>query len=175
VGKKRFMDGDKNYNMSWFSPWSKKASEQGKVPILWMAQFSFWDQLNAMISAPPSPFIPLVLQTPLNNTVVIWTALIAYFYLHTRFRMVHYAGIVIILLSCFTGVVVELQGPPGIVCKGLDLANETLSSLSGVSDATKKQIEEASSNCISGLPPYKDSSGNDKTRQIQQLSALVVA
>lgn len=29
---------------------------------------------------------------PLNNLVVLFTAAIAYFYLHTRFKMVHYAG-----------------------------------------------------------------------------------
>ena len=102
--------GDKSYDMSWFSPFSPRASTQGPVPQKWIAQFALYDQINAIVSAPPSPFIPLVLQTPLNNLVVLFTAVIAYFYLKTRFKMVHYAGICIILCSCMVGVIVE---PPG--------------------------------------------------------------
>jgi len=161
---KRFIEGDKRYGLSWFSPCSPMASEQCPVPITWLAQFFFWDQLNAMISAPPSPFIPLVLQTPLNNTVVLWTAIIAYFYLKTRFQMVHYAGIILIILSCLTGVLVELQGPPDIVCAGLRTADSVLDAIpagvaANLTNATKAQVAQASANCVRGLPPYKDSHG----------------
>lgn len=159
VVHQRITTGDKQYGLGWFSPWNPMASAQGPVPPSWLMQFSFWDQLNAMVSAPSSPFIPLVLQTPLNNTVVIWTAFIAYFYLKTRFKAVHYIGIALIIFSCLSGVVVELQGPPDVVCDGLRTANASLFDLGASSNITA-QVSEASTDCIKGLPPYKDANGN---------------
>eukprot|EP00928_Gymnodinium_smaydae_P039381 TRINITY_DN26917_c0_g1_i2.p1 TRINITY_DN26917_c0_g1~~TRINITY_DN26917_c0_g1_i2.p1 ORF type:complete len:490 (-),score=67.69 TRINITY_DN26917_c0_g1_i2:6-1475(-) len=162
VLKKRFVDGDSRFGLAWFSPLNPLASTQGVVPMIWVAQFSFWDQLNAVLSAPPSPFIPLVLQTPLNNTVVMWTALIAFFYLHTRFKSVHYAGICLILAACFSGIVVELQGPPDVVCSGLRAASDALLMLDAglVSDQALAAIEEGTKDCVRGLPPYTDARGN---------------
>mmetsp|Transcript_99741 Transcript_99741/g.257713 ORF Transcript_99741/g.257713 Transcript_99741/m.257713 type:complete len:504 (+) Transcript_99741:78-1589(+) len=162
VARKRFSDGDKSYNMSWFSPFSERASTQGAVPQLWIAQFAFWDQLNAIISAPPGPFIPMVLQTPLNNTVVLFTGLISYFYLKTRYKQVHYAGIVLIVASCLVGVLVELQGPAPILCSGLHAANDALEQplvAMYISEETKWVVGNATDDCVIGLPPYKDSSG----------------
>ncbi|CAJ1336761.1 unnamed protein product [Effrenium voratum] len=52
------------------------------------------------------------------------TALIAFFYLNTRFKQVHYAGICLILCSCLVGVLVELQGPAPKICAGLDTGQE---------------------------------------------------
>mmetsp|Transcript_73641 Transcript_73641/g.193197 ORF Transcript_73641/g.193197 Transcript_73641/m.193197 type:complete len:527 (-) Transcript_73641:21-1601(-) len=164
LAKKKYVDGDKSISMAWFSPWNPNASSQGIVPMIWVAQFSFWDQLNAIISAPPGPFIPLVLQTPLNNTVVLFTAFISYFYLHTRFKMVHYAGILLILISCLCGVLVELQGPDPSICKGLHLAQKAMDNpympSTLVSDETRWAVGNATDNCIIGLPPYKDANGN---------------
>eukprot|EP00931_Biecheleriopsis_adriatica_P056586 TRINITY_DN33533_c0_g1_i1.p1 TRINITY_DN33533_c0_g1~~TRINITY_DN33533_c0_g1_i1.p1 ORF type:complete len:527 (+),score=93.25 TRINITY_DN33533_c0_g1_i1:93-1583(+) len=174
VLKKRCIDGDKSFGPRWFSPFNRNASTQGQVPITWMAQFSFWDQLNAILSAPPSPFIPLVLQTPLNNTVVAWTALIAYFYLKTRFKMVHYAGIILILLSCLSGVVVELQGPPSAVCAGLKVANETMFGIPSIPESVRKQVEKAKEDCVIGLPPYKDATGKVTFIPISILSVMYI-
>lgn len=162
VARMRYIDGDKSFNMRWFSPFSARASEQGPVPQCWIAQFALWDQLNAIVSAPPGPFIPLVLQTPLNNLNVLFTALIAFFYLKTRYRMVHYAGISLILCSCLVGVVVELQGPAPILCSGLKQAKEAMSQSSVaalVPKSVRAKVTEASDDCVIGLPPYKNSNG----------------
>jgi len=39
----------------------------------------------------------------------VWTLAIAYFYLGSRFRQVHYAACMLIVMACVVGVVVELQ------------------------------------------------------------------
>eukprot|EP00435_Cladocopium_sp_Y103_P072072 s121_g39.t1 len=167
----RKRQSDKSYNMSWFSPFSERASSQGAVPQKWIAQFALYDQvklvagsrkLNAILSAPPSPFIPLVLQTPLNNLVVLFTALIAFFYLKTRFKMVHYAGICIILCSCLVGVLVELQGPQPIICRGLHGASDALknpAAAATVPQETRWLVQNATDDCVTGLPPYKNAEG----------------
>ncbi|CAJ1390845.1 unnamed protein product [Effrenium voratum] len=160
VWRQRLVTKDPSYSLAWFSPWSEKASSQGAVPQLWIALFALWDMVNAVLAAPPSPFIPMVLQQPLNNMLVLWTALIAFFYLNTRFKQVHYAGICLILCSCLVGVLVELQGPAPKICAGLDTGQETLSNPAlPVPDATRWLVGNASDECASGLPQYKDSKG----------------
>jgi len=162
LARKRYLDGDKSFNMRWFSPFSPRASSQGPVPQCWIAQFAFWDQLNAIVSAPPGPFIPMVLQTPLNNLNVLFTAFIAFFYLKTRYRMVHYSGISLILCACLVGVVVELQGPAPILCTGLKQAKEAMgqSSVAAlVPESVRATVTKASDDCVIGLPPYKNAQG----------------
>merc|ERR1712216_730327 len=126
-----------------------------------MAIMSFLDMLNAVGSAPAMAFIPLVLQVPLQNLCVPLTALFAFFYLHTRFLQVHYAGIVLTLLSCIAGVVVELQGPAAIVCDGLDAAQTCVENNANACDqGTVWAIGNGTQNCVAGLPPYTDAKGN---------------
>merc|ERR1740130_13152 len=101
--------GDLSYGLGWFSPTSPLASSQGRVPLYTMAIFSAYDQLNAAMTAIPQTYIPPAMQTALNNTVVVFTAVISFFYLGSRFKQVHYAGCLLILFACVSGVVVELQ------------------------------------------------------------------
>jgi hypothetical protein len=84
-----------------------------------MATFSFWDQLNAAIQAIPQVWLADAEMVAMNNTVVVWTAFIAYFYLGSRFKQVHYAGCLLILMSCLVAVNVQLadQGLPQPVAK----------------------------------------------------------
>lgn len=108
VLRKRYL-GDKSYGIGWFSPLTPLASAQGRVPLYTMAIFSVYDQLNAAMTAIPQSYIPPAMQTALNNTVVLTTAVIAFFYLGSRFKQVHYAGCLLVLLACVTGSVVELE------------------------------------------------------------------
>ena len=152
--------GDGSNPLSWFSPFYVGASAQGPVPQTWFMLIAFLDQINATFSAAPSPFIPAVLHTPLNNSVVFWTAIIAYFYLGTRFKAVHYAGIALVLISCVVGVMVELQGPPDVVCTGLQTATETLQDPNlPVPSQARWEVGNATEKCARGLPPYKDANG----------------
>lgn len=107
--KKRAVDKDLRYGFSYLTPWNPRASAKGRVPIHWMAVFSGWDQLNATVQAVSQAYISNAMQTAINNTVVIWTLVIAFFYLGSRFRQVHYAASLLIVMSCIVGVVVELQ------------------------------------------------------------------
>jgi len=158
--KKKFLDRVDINVCQWFSPSYEKASEQGAVPQKFVALMSFWDMVNAIWQAPAMPYIPLALQMPMMNTVTIWTAIIAYFYLKTRFKMVHYIGIILVMFSCLVGVVVELQGPPDVVCDALDVANETTYNNPTVSGDNQSAIQNGVKNCVKGLPPYRDANGN---------------
>ncbi|CAE7204375.1 crtp3 [Symbiodinium natans] len=152
----------KPVGLSWFSPWSEKASAQGPVPQHWFVLIAFCNQLCATFSAPPTPFIPVVLQTPLANLVALWTAIISCIFLKTRFTMVHYAGISLILYSCVVSVLVELQGPAEAVCQGLDIAAGTLDQLTHsnlISSEAAWSVSNATEHCVIGLPPYKDTTG----------------
>ena len=146
--------------LRWFSPCSEQASSQGRVPQTWFILIAFLDQINATFSAPPSVYIPVVLQTPLNNLVVLWVAVISFFYLKTRFKSVHYAGISLILCSCIVGTLVELQGPADLICNGLRAATDVFSDPNlAVGQETKWIVNNATAKCVKGLPPYKGADG----------------
>ena len=105
---------DKRYDLNFFLPGASIASACGAFPQIRLAMFSFWDQLNALVTGLPAPFIDLTQQGLMSNTVVIWTMIISFFYLGTRYRQEHYLGCVLIVISGFAAITVELQtsNPP---------------------------------------------------------------
>jgi len=105
----RFHLKDKRYGLSFFLPGATIASACGAFPQIRLAMFSFWDQLNALVTGLPAPFIDLTSQGLMSNTVVIWTMIISFFYLGTRYRQEHYIGCVIIIISGLVAITVELQ------------------------------------------------------------------
>jgi hypothetical protein len=109
VCQKRFVEGDLRYGLGFLSPCSQLASAKGPVAVTTLAMFSFWDQLNTAAQTVPQAFLPPSMQVALNNTVVAWTAGIAYFYLGSRFSQVHYFGCLLVMVAVLVGMVVELQ------------------------------------------------------------------
>ena len=109
VAYHRYTLGDRSYGLSFFHPVSNIASAHGPYPQWRLALFSFWDQLNAILTSLPSPFIDMTSQSILSNCVVIWTVGISIIYLGTRFSDCHYIGCILILISCAVAVVVQLQ------------------------------------------------------------------
>jgi len=101
--------GNKSYSWRFFLPGNVMASSLGAVPMYQMALFSLGDQINAAMQAPPSPFINQTMQSVMTNTVVLWMAIFAFFWLKTRFHQVHYIGCVLIVISCIVGVSNQLQ------------------------------------------------------------------
>ena len=114
VWYKRVRLGDKRYDWSFFLPTSTIACASGAYPQWRLALFSFWDQLNAVITGLPSPFIDLTSQNILNNLVIVWTVLISIPYLKTRYRQEHFIGCTLVVISGFVAAVVSLQtgNPP---------------------------------------------------------------
>jgi len=110
----RFHLKDKRYGLSFFLPGATIASACGAFPQIRLAMFSFWDQLNALVTGLPAPFIDLTSQGLMSNTVVIWTMIISFFYLGTRFHQEHYIGCALIIMSGLAAITVELQtnSPP---------------------------------------------------------------
>ena len=106
--------GDKRYDSSFFFPSSPIASAGGAYPQWRLALFSFWDQLNAVITSLPSPFIDITSQSILSNLVIVWTVMISIPYLGTRYASEHYIGCILVILSGLVAVVVNLQtgNPP---------------------------------------------------------------
>lgn len=84
VAYHRYHAGDRAYGLNFFGPRSRIASAHGAYPQWRLALFSFWDQLNAILTSLPSPFIDMTSQSIMSNFVVIWTVIISFFYLGTR-------------------------------------------------------------------------------------------
>lgn len=95
----RRCQGHIEYNWRFFLPCNTAASSMGAVPLYQLALFSVGDQLNAALSAPASPFVTLPMQSVMTNAVLLWMAIIAFFWIKARFKQVHYMGIGLILMS----------------------------------------------------------------------------
>jgi len=111
----RYQLKDPRYGCGFFSPFSSIATAAGRPYPQWrLALFSFWDQLNAIITSLPSPFIDVTSQSIMSNFVVVWTVLISIVYLNARYSQEHYLGCALILASAAVSVVVQLQtgNPP---------------------------------------------------------------
>jgi hypothetical protein len=110
----RFYLKDMRYGLSFFLPGASIASAYGAFPQFKLAMFSFWDQINALVTGLPTPFIDMTSQGLMSNTVVLWTMIVSFFYLGTRYRQEHYIGSLLIVISGLAAITVELQtgNPP---------------------------------------------------------------
>jgi len=91
--------GNKEYTWRFFLPGNKMASSLGPVPMWQLALFSIGDQLNAALSAPASPFVTQPIQSVMTNSVLIWMAIMAFFWIGARYQQVHYLGIALVMMS----------------------------------------------------------------------------
>jgi len=91
--------GHKQYDCSFFLLGNKNASSMGAIPTYMLALFSLGDQLNAALSSPPSAFVSQPIQSVLTNFVIIWMALVGFFWIKVRFKFVHYAGMALVIVA----------------------------------------------------------------------------
>jgi len=110
----RRYQGDRRFDATFFLPRAEIATANGPYPQWRLAFFSFWDQLNAIATSLPSPFIDVTSQSLLSNFVLIWTVLISIPYLGMRYSQEHCIGCLLILVSAAVSVTVQLQtgNPP---------------------------------------------------------------
>eukprot|EP00966_Prymnesium_polylepis_P199799 4630583-Prymnesium_polylepis.1 len=101
---------DKRYGWSFFLPGATIATAAGTAYPQWrLALFSFWDQINAVVTGIPSPYISQNDQGIMTNFVIIWTVLISIVYLKTRYAQEHVIGCILIFMSGLVSIVVNLQ------------------------------------------------------------------
>lgn len=93
------MQGHARYDCKFFLLGYKYASEKGAIPTYMLGLFSLFDQLNAALSAPANPFVSQPIQSVLTNFVLIFTALVGYFWISTRFVAVHYIGMALVVAA----------------------------------------------------------------------------
>ena len=67
---------DKPYDYTFFLPGSALASKNGSYPQWRLGLFSFWDEVNAVFTSLPGPYISLTMQSILTNLNVVWTVVI---------------------------------------------------------------------------------------------------
>jgi len=101
--------GHKQYNWRFFLPGNPMASSAGAVPLYRLALFSFGDQINAAMVAPPSPFISLPLQSIMTNFVIVWMLALASVWLGARFKQTHFIGCALIVFAVVVGVADKLE------------------------------------------------------------------
>jgi hypothetical protein len=92
--------GNKEYNCRFFLPYNPLASSRGAMPMYQLALFSLGDQLNAAMSSPASPFVSQAIQSVMTNFVLIWMAIIAYLWIRSRFKQVHFVGMALVIMAC---------------------------------------------------------------------------
>lgn len=102
------------YDYTFFLPRSKFVSKSGVYPQWRLGLFSFWDEINAVLTSLPGPYISLTLQSILTNLNVVWTVVISIFYLGARYQQIHYIGCFLIIMSGLVSVTVELQTGKGL-------------------------------------------------------------
>jgi hypothetical protein len=93
------MSGNKQYDCSFFLLGNKHASSMGAIPTYMLALFSLGDQLNAALSSPASAFVSQPIQSVLTNFVILWMALVGWFWIKVRFKFVHYAGMFLVVVA----------------------------------------------------------------------------
>lgn len=101
---KRLVDRDRRYGPGFLSPRSTLASGSGSVPVLWMGVFAFWEQYGAAFQMVSPSWIADAEHTALSNMSVMWTALFAWAFLGSRFKLCHYAGCTLMLISVLVAV-----------------------------------------------------------------------
>jgi drug/metabolite transporter (DMT)-like permease len=101
--------GHREYTWRFFLPGNPAASSIGPVAMYQLALFSLGDQINAAMSAAPSSFISLPIQSLMTNFVIVWMLILASFWLGARYKQVHYIGCAMIILSVIVGVADKLE------------------------------------------------------------------
>merc|ERR1712226_1275304 len=101
--------GNTEYTWRFFLPGNPKASTLGAVPMIQLALFSFGDQFNGALSAPASPFVSQTMQSVMTNAVLIWMLAIAFLWIGTRYKQVHYIGCLLVIVSMVVGISTQLS------------------------------------------------------------------
>jgi hypothetical protein len=110
VSFRRWQTKDKRFGWRWFMPGSTAATAAGTAVAMWkLSLLSFFDQLNASIQAPAQAYLSQPIQSLLSNMALIWTVGLAFWWLGTRFRQVHYIGCLLIIISVLVGIADKLE------------------------------------------------------------------
>jgi len=100
IGMQRYQ-GNKSYSCGFFKLNQPLASSTGPIPTYMLALFSLGDQLNAAMSAPCGAFVSQPIQSVMTNFVLIWMAIVAFFWISVRFKLCHYLGMALVMVSVF--------------------------------------------------------------------------
>lgn len=115
VNRDRRLKGlEPKYDSTFFLPGSKCATKQGKSYSQFsLSLFSFWDELNAVLTSLPAPYISLTMQSILTNLNVVWTVLFSVIYIGSKYKQNHWAGCLLVVISGIASVTVELTPGSG--------------------------------------------------------------
>jgi len=112
---KRCVLKDKRYGWSFFCPRSAISTSSGAAVGQWrLVGFALFDQVSNLGTSLPSPFISQVMQGIFSNFSIVWTAVLSFVLLGSRYRQPHIIGCVLVLLSGIVSIVVELQSGEGL-------------------------------------------------------------
>lgn len=154
--------GNMEYNCAFFKLNQPLASSTGPIPTYMLALFSLGDQLNAALSAPVSAYVSQPIQSVMTNFILIWMAIIAYFWINVRYKLVHYIGMLLVMVSVF------IQFLPNIIDNQCD-ANHT--------NITWMKEHDESVSCFSVyhsvVPPPDDPDSKDGSYIHETIGAML--
>jgi len=142
IGIQRYQ-GNRGYSCGFFKLNQPLASSTGPIPTYMLALFSLGDQLNAAMSAPCGAFVSQPIQSVMTNFVLIWMAIVAFFWISVRFKLCHYLGMALVMVSVF------IQFLPYIIDNECSPASYNGTTIDGMTN---------SSDCFSA---YGDAFGNN--------------
>jgi hypothetical protein len=91
--------GNKQYDCSFFLLGNKNASSMGPIPTYMLALFSLGDQLNAALSSPASAFVSQAIQSVFTNFIIVFMAIVGFFWIKVRFKGCHYLGMALVFVA----------------------------------------------------------------------------
>lgn len=103
------MQGNSQYSWRFFLPNNPLASSSGAIPMVQLALFSLGDQLNAALQAPPTPFVAQPVQNTMTSMVIIWMAPIAFFWIKTKFKQVHFVGMSLVVMAALVQLAPQIS------------------------------------------------------------------
>ncbi|CAE7596811.1 crtp3 [Symbiodinium sp. CCMP2456] len=91
--------GHKGYTRRFLCPGNPTATSGGPIPVWQLGLFSLGDQICTCMQGPSVAFISQTMMTVMSNTLIIFMAALSAAFLGTRYRPVHYASGLLVVVS----------------------------------------------------------------------------
>lgn len=96
--------GNKQYTKGFLLPGNPAATSTGAIPIMQLGLFSLGGQLCTCLQGPSCAFISVAMMSVMSNTNIIFVLTLSAVFLRTRFKQVHNASCILVVVSVLVGL-----------------------------------------------------------------------
>ena len=101
--------GHKEYTRGFLLPGNPAATSTGPISVLQLGLFSLGSQLCTCLMGPSVAFISVAMMSVMLNTNTIFVLTLSAIFLRTRFKAVHYASCILVVVSVLVGISSKLS------------------------------------------------------------------